>query len=245
MTGVGLLELRGVGKHFGETQVLNDATLHIEEHTATFLIGPSGSGKSTLLRCINGLEKIDSGSIWFCGQEVSGEGVDLNAVRRWIGIVFQSYNLFPHMTVLQNITLAPTRVLGIPLADARDRGMELLERVGLSAKADTYADRLSGGQQQRVAIVRSLAMHPKLILLDEVTSALDPELVGEVLGLIRELITSGMTMLLATHEMAFARELATNVCFLDGGRIVEQGPPEQIFTNPAEERTRAFLRRVL
>ena len=240
-----MLELRGVGKRFGDNHVLKDATLDIEEHTATFLIGPSGSGKSTLLRCINGLEKIDAGSIWFHGQEVSGEGVDINAVRRWIGIVFQSYNLFPHMTVLQNITLAPTRVLGMPLEEARQRGLGLLERVGLAEKAYTYADRLSGGQQQRVAIVRSLAMHPKLILLDEVTSALDPELVGEVLSLIRELIREGMTMLLATHEMAFARELATNVCFLDGGRIVEQGPPEKIFTAPTEERTRAFLRRVL
>jgi polar amino acid transport system ATP-binding protein len=217
----------------------------MQEHSVVCLIGASGSGKSTLLRCINGLESIDSGSILVGGIPVVQEEEGLNRLRRVVGIVFQSFNLFPHMTVIQNVTLAPRQVLKLSAAEADARAEELLARIGLTEKSGDYPDRLSGGQQQRVAIVRALAMQPRLLLLDEVTSALDPALVGEVLDLVRELASEGMTLLLATHEMGFARQVATSVCFLNDGRIVEQGPPEQIFTEPSEPETQTFLKRVL
>jgi polar amino acid transport system ATP-binding protein len=209
------------------------------------LIGPSGCGKSTLLRCINGLETIDGGEIRLHGDRVTGPGVDLNALRRDVGIVFQSFNLFPHMTVLENVVLAPVRVLGMARGAAEERAMTLLKRIGLEQKAKEYPDRLSGGQQQRVAIVRALAMDPLVLLLDEITSALDPELVSEVLNIVRDLAREGMTMLLATHEMGFAREVASKVCFLHGGIVHEEGPPEQIFGDPKDERTRSFLKRII
>ena len=230
MTDVALA-VDGVHKSFGK-------------HEVVCLIGASGSGKSTLLRCINLLEPIDSGQIALAGETISGSR-RVDAVRRRIGIVFQSYNLFPHMTVLRNVTLAPRDVLGLSRRVADERAVALLERFGLAAKRDEYPDRLSGGQQQRVAIVRALAMQPELMLFDEVTSALDPELVAEVLEVIRELAAGGMTMVLATHEMTFARDIASRVCFLDEGRILEQGPPEQIFTSPHEERTQRFLQRII
>src|SRR5689334_7566096 len=239
------LEMRDVHKRYGHHEVLRGINLEVNEHQVVCLIGPSGCGKSTLLRCINGLEKIQGGEIRLENDRVSGPGVDVNKLRQQVGIVFQSFNLFPHMSVLENVTLAPTRVLKMDQAAADERAMLLLKRIGLEAKANEYPDRLSGGQQQRVAIVRALAMEPKLMLLDEITSALDPELVSEVLALVRELADSGMTMILATHEMAFAREVADKVCFLDGGRILEEGPPEQIFSDPHEPRTREFLSRVL
>jgi polar amino acid transport system ATP-binding protein len=234
-----------VRKSFGEEEVLHGIDLDVEEHQVVCLIGASGSGKSTLLRCINLLEPIDEGRIVVGGEEVTAPGVDADSVRRGIGIVFQAYNLFPHMTVLRNVTLAPREVLGRSKAQAELEARELLGRFGLVERAGDYPDRLSGGQQQRVAIVRALAMRPKLMLLDEVTSALDPELVGEVLNVIRELAAGGMTMLIATHEMGFAREIANRVCFLDGGVILEQGPPEQIFSAPQEPRTRQFLQRIV
>jgi polar amino acid transport system ATP-binding protein len=240
-----LLQMTGVKKCFGSNEVLAGVDLEMEEHSVVCLIGASGSGKSTLLRCINGLEPIDGGTIVVDGQPVVQEEDSLNRLRRVVGIVFQSFNLFPHMTVLQNITLAPRQVLKLPAGEADDRADELLARIGLTDKRDDYPDRLSGGQQQRVAIVRALAMQPRLLLLDEVTSALDPALVGEVLDLVRELVAEGMTLLLATHEMGFARQVATGVCYLHGGRIVEQGPPEQMFTAPAQPETRQFLERVL
>ena len=239
------VELHGVRKSFGEEEVLHGIDLEVEEHQVVCLIGASGSGKSTLLRCINLLEPIDDGRILVGGEEVTAPGVDADRVRRGIGIVFQAYNLFPHMTVLRNVTLAPREVLGKSKAEAEVEALELLGRFGLAERADDYPDRLSGGQQQRVAIVRALAMRPRLMLLDEVTSALDPELVGEVLNVIRELAAGGMTMLIATHEMGFAREIANRVCFLDGGVILEQGPPEQIFSSPQEARTRQFLQRIV
>jgi polar amino acid transport system ATP-binding protein len=242
---VSAVEIQGVHKSFGEHEVLHGIDLAIEEHEVVCLIGASGSGKSTLLRCINLLEPVDTGRILVGGEEVSGPGVDADRVRRGIGIVFQAYNLFPHMTVLRNVTLAPREVLKLPQADAEARALELLGRFGLEARRDDYPDRLSGGQQQRVAIVRALAMRPQLMLLDEVTSALDPELVGEVLNVIRELAAGGMTMLIATHEMGFAREIANRVCFLDDGVILEQGPPEQIFSAPREPRTQQFLQRIV
>jgi polar amino acid transport system ATP-binding protein len=217
----------------------------VNEHNVVCLIGASGSGKSTLLRCLNLLERVDEGRIAVDGQELTNGKIDVNALRRKIGIVFQAYNLFPHMTVLENVTLAPRKARGTSAAQARERAHELLRRIGLEEKADDFPDRLSGGQQQRVAIVRALAMEPKLMLLDEITSALDPQLVSEVLNLVRELAESGMTMILATHEMSFAREVADKVCFLDAGRILEEGPPEQIFSDPQEARTRAFLSRVI
>lgn len=244
-TLVALIELRNVKKHFGAQPVLNDVNLQVEEHQVVCLIGPSGSGKSTLLRCINGLEKIDGGEIRIHGNRVSGPGVDVDALRRDVGIVFQSYNLFPHMTVLQNVTLAPLRVLHQERAAAEEKAMQLLKRIGLEHKAKEYPDRLSGGQQQRVAIARALAMDPMVMLLDEITSALDPELVSEVLNIVRELARDGMTMLLATHEMGFAREVASKVCFLCDGGVHEEGTPEQIFAEPKNERTRAFLRRIV
>ena len=239
------VELHGVRKSFGEVEVLHGIDLEVEEHQVVCLIGASGSGKSTLLRCVNLLEPIDEGRILVGGEEVTAPGVDADRVRRGIGIVFQAYNLFPHMTVLRNVTLAPREVLGKSKAEAEAEALELLGRFGLAERARDYPDRLSGGQQQRVAIVRALAMRPQLMLLDEVTSALDPELVGEVLNVIRELAAGGMTMLIATHEMGFAREIANRVCFLDGGVILEQGPPEQIFSTPQEPRTRQFLQRIV
>jgi polar amino acid transport system ATP-binding protein len=239
------VEVHGLHKSFGDEEVLRGIDLSVEEHQVVCLIGASGSGKSTLLRCINLLETIDEGRILVGGEEVTAPGVDADRVRRRIGIVFQAYNLFPHMTVLRNVTLAPREVLKLPRAEAEAQALELLGRFGLAERCDDYPDRLSGGQQQRVAIVRALAMKPQLMLLDEVTSALDPELVGEVLNVIRELAAGGMTRLIATHEMGFAREIASRVCFLDDGVILEQGPPEQIFSSPQEPRTQQFLQRIV
>ncbi len=239
------LEIRNVHKRFGPNEVLRGINLSVEEHQVVCLIGPSGCGKSTLLRCINGLEEIQEGEIRLHGDRITGPGVDLNALRRDVGIVFQSFNLFPHMTVLQNITLAPTQVLRMPEAEAQAKALALLKRIGLEHKAQAYPDQLSGGQQQRVAIVRALAMEPMLLLLDEITSALDPELVSEVLNLLRELAKEGMTMILATHEMGFAKEVASKVCFMYGGVVHEEGPPEQIFTHPQHERTQQFLSSII
>ncbi|ADH64650.1 amino acid ABC transporter ATP-binding protein [Allomeiothermus silvanus] len=239
------LEIRNVHKHYGNVEVLRGINLDVEEHQVVCLIGPSGCGKSTLLRCVNGLEAISAGEIRLEGDRITGPGVDLDRLRREVGIVFQSFNLFPHMTVLQNVTLAPVQVLKIPRAEAEERAMGLLRRIGLEHKASEYPDRLSGGQQQRVAIVRALAMEPKLMLLDEITSALDPELVSEVLNLLRELASEGMTMILATHEMGFAKEVASKVCFLHQGVVHEEGPPEQIFGNPQKERTKEFLSSII
>ncbi|WP_431977423.1 amino acid ABC transporter ATP-binding protein [Micromonospora haikouensis] len=240
-----LLRCRGLRKTFGGHVVLDGLDLAVDEHRVVALIGASGSGKSTLLRCVNLLEELDDGTIELDGQDISDPRVDPDRVRRRIGMVFQAYNLFPHLSVLDNVTLAPVRVHRRPRPEAEAQARELLDRVGLGAKANAYPDRLSGGQQQRVAIVRALANSPRLMLLDEVTSALDPELVGEVLALIRELKADGMTMVLATHEMGFAREVADQVCFLDGGRVVESGPPERVLGDPTEPRTRQFLRRII
>jgi len=239
------LRLESVRKSFGDNEVLKGVDLDVGEHEVFCLIGASGSGKSTLLRCVNLLETIDAGRILLQGEEITRRDVDVNRVRRGIGIVFQAYNLFPHMSVLGNVTLAPRKVLHRPKVEAEAEAIALLERFGLADKRDEYPDRLSGGQQQRVAIVRALAMSPELMLLDEVTSALDPELVAEVLSVIRELAEGGMTMLIATHEMSFARDIATQVCFLDAGRILEQGPPDQIFIEPREPRTKQFLERIV
>jgi polar amino acid transport system ATP-binding protein len=244
-TGAQAVRLEDVHKSFGALEVLRGINLSVAAHEVICLIGASGSGKSTLLRCVNLLEPVNSGRILLWDQDVTASGVDENAVRRHIGIVFQSFNLFPHMTVLRNITLGPTRVLGVPRGEAEDTARALLARFGLSEKQDDYPDRLSGGQQQRVAIIRALAMKPGIMLLDEVTSALDPELVSEVLGVIRELAEAGMTMLIATHEMGFARDIADRVCFLDEGVILEQGPPAQVFTAPVNSRTQLFLRRIV
>jgi polar amino acid transport system ATP-binding protein len=239
------VSLRAVTKRFGDNVVLKDVDLEVDEHQVVCVIGASGSGKSTLLRCVNLLEQVEKGTIVVDGQTITDGGVDLNKLRRKIGIVFQAYNLFPHMTVLENVTLAPRKVRRLSKRDAEAEARTLLGTIGLGDKADEYPDRLSGGQQQRVAIVRALAMNPSLMLLDEITSALDPQLVSEVLSLVRELAGSGMTMLIATHEMTFAREVADKVCFLDGGVICEEGPPEQIFASPRQERTREFLYRVI
>jgi polar amino acid transport system ATP-binding protein len=239
------LVLEGIHKSFGKLDVLRGIDLTLAEHEVVCLIGASGSGKSTLLRCVNLLEPIDIGRIVVRGQDVSVPGIDVNALRRGIGIVFQSFNLFPHMSVVDNITLAPRKALRLSRADAEARADELLARFGLADKRDEYPDRLSGGQQQRVAIVRALAMQPGLMLLDEVTSALDPELVAEVLSVIRELATEGMTMLIATHEMGFARDVANRVCFLDAGVILEEGTPAEIFGAPREPRTQQFLQRIV
>jgi polar amino acid transport system ATP-binding protein len=239
------VSVRNVSKSFGELRVLKDVDLTVEEHGVVCLIGASGSGKSTLLRCLNLLERVDEGEIVVGGQTITNGGVDVNELRRQIGIVFQAYNLFPHMTVLDNVTLAPTKVRGVSRREARERAHDLLDRIGLGEKAQEFPDRLSGGQQQRVAIARALAMEPRLMLLDEITSALDPQLVAEVLQLVRELAESGMTMIIATHEMSFAKEVADKVCFLDAGVIYEEGPPQQIFTAPREARTREFLARVI
>ena len=239
------LRLEGVSKSFGDQRVLEGIDLAVEEHEVVCLIGASGSGKSTLLRCVNLLEPVDEGRIFLGGEELTAAGVDENQARRRIGIVFQAFNLFPHMTVLDNVTLGPRKALGTPRARAEADATELLARFGLAERRGDYPDRLSGGQQQRVAIVRALAMRPQLMLLDEVTSALDPELVAEVLMLVRELAREGMTMILATHEMGFARDIADRVCFLDAGQILEQGPPDAIFGAPREARTRQFLDRVI
>ena len=239
------IELRDVHKYFGTNEVLRGVNLTVDEHQVVCLIGPSGCGKSTLLRCINALETIQQGEIRLDGERVSGRGVDLNGLRQDIGIVFQSFNLFPHMTVLENVTLAPTRVLKLSNSEAIDRAHGLLDRIGMWDKRDDYPDRLSGGQQQRVAIVRALAMQPRVMLLDEITSALDPELVAEVLTLVGELAREGMTMLIATHEMGFARDVASKVVFLYTGQIEEEGPPDQLFRDPRSERTRTFLRSII
>ena len=240
-----MLRIEGVHKSFGKLEVLRGIDLDVGEHEVVCLIGASGSGKSTLLRCINLLEPIQAGRIWVGGVEITARNVDVNALRRRIGIVFQSFNLFPHMSVLENVTLAPRKALGQSRRESEAQATALLERFGLADKRDEYPDRLSGGQQQRVAIVRALAMQPELLLLDEVTSALDPELVSEVLDVIRELAAGGMTMVIATHEMGFARDIASRVCFLDAGAILEQGPPQQIFSAPREERTQQFLQRIV
>jgi polar amino acid transport system ATP-binding protein len=237
--------LENVRKSFGKNEVLRGIDLSLAEHEVVCLIGASGSGKSTLLRCVNLLEPIDEGRIVVEGTELTARGVDVNKVRREIGIVFQAFNLFPHMTVLRNVTLGPRKALGLSRTDAEARADELLERFGLADKREAYPDSLSGGQQQRVAIVRALALRPKLMLLDEITSALDPELVAEVLNVVRELAASGMTMLIATHEMAFARDIADRVCFLDEGVILEEGLPDQIFSSPREPRTQQFLARIV
>jgi polar amino acid transport system ATP-binding protein len=240
-----VLRLEEVDKSFDHTPVLHGIDLSLGADEVVAIIGPSGSGKSTLLRCINLIEPIESGRIFLEGTEISASGVDQDEIRTRIGIVFQAFNLFPHMTVLENITLGPRRVRRLGQAQADERALELLHRFDLGDKRDEYPDRLSGGQQQRTAIVRALAMEPRLLLLDEVTSALDPELVGEVLMLIRELAEGGMTMLIATHEMNFAREIAKRVLFLDEGRIVEAGPPDVVFTNPQHPRTKEFLQRII
>lgn len=239
------LEIADVQKNYGAMPILRGLNLNVDEHEVVCLIGPSGCGKSTLLRCINQLEQINGGEIRLNGDRVSGPGVDVNRLRQQVGIVFQSYNLFPHMSVLENVTLAPTKVLGMRREEAEAKAMVLLKRIGLAAKAKDFPDRLSGGQQQRVAIVRALAMEPRLMLLDEITSALDPELVAEVLSIVRDLAGQGMTMLLATHEMGFAKEVASKVCFLFEGVVHEEGPPSQIFGEPKMERTRGFLKRII
>jgi polar amino acid transport system ATP-binding protein len=239
------VEIDDVHKSYGHHEVLKGVSLNVERHEVVCLIGASGSGKSTLLRCVNALEDIQQGEIRIDGDTVTGAGVDLNALRRDVGIVFQSYNLFPHMSVLDNIMLAPVRVGGVKKREALQRAERLLESVGMQDKAKSYPDMLSGGQQQRVAIVRALAMQPRVMLLDEITAALDPELVGDVLEIVRELAHGGLTMLLATHEMGFAKEVASQVCFLDAGSILERGPAEQIFEDPQEPRTQQFLSRVV
>jgi len=242
---VALVEVRAVVKRFGLNTVLDGVDLDVDVHEVVCLIGASGSGKSTLLRCINGLEPMQSGTITVDGRHVIQDDIKLNRLRRDVGIVFQAFNLFPHMTVLDNVTLAPRKVLHLSKSDAEARALPLLERIGLTDKAEEYPDRLSGGQQQRVAIVRAMAMQPKLMLFDEITSALDPELVNEVLHMMQELAEQGMTMIVATHEMGFARDVASKVCYLHKGQIIEEGPPEKIFTNPDHVRTSEFLQRTL
>jgi len=245
VSAVTVLEIEGLHKSFGRTEVLKGIDVELRSHEVVCLIGASGSGKSTLLRCVNLLEPIDAGRIEFLGEEITAPKVDANKVRRGIGIVFQAFNLFPHMSVLRNVTLGPRKVLGLSTEQAETEAVDLLRRFGLLDKKGEYPDRLSGGQQQRAAIVRALAMKPQLMLLDEVTSALDPELVAEVLDVIRELADSGMTMLIATHEMSFARDIANRVCFLDDGVILEEGPPLEIFSSPQNPRTQQFLQRII
>jgi len=240
-----VLEVRGVTKAYGDAEVLRGIDLRVPEHSAVALIGASGSGKSTLLRCVDLLEEIDDGDVLLDGEVITDPAVDVNAVRRRLGMVFQAFNLFPHMTVLENVVLGPVRAQGVAQAEARDRARELLERFGLGGRADERPDNLSGGQQQRVAIVRALATSPRALLLDEVTSALDPELVGEVLAVIRDLKADGMTMVIATHEMAFARDVADEVCFLHEGRVLERGPAAEMFSAPERPETQRFLRRLL
>jgi polar amino acid transport system ATP-binding protein len=242
---VPVLEVQGVTKAYGDVEVLRGIDLAVNEHEAVALIGASGSGKSTLLRCVDLLEEIDDGDVFLDGQVITDPSVDPTAIRRRLGMVFQAFNLFPHMTVLENVALGPTRAQGVPRAQARERGRELLARFGLRGREDEHPDRLSGGQQQRVAIVRALATEPRALLLDEVTSALDPELVGEVLAVIRDLKAAGMTMLIATHEMQFARDVANEVCFLHEGRVLERGPAEQVLSAPERPETQRFLRRLL
>lgn len=239
-----VLEVKNLRKTFEENVVLNDLSLTVPDHTATVLIGASGSGKSTLLRCINLLDTIDDGSIYLDGKEISDPEINVDEVRRNLGMVFQSFNLFPHMSVLENITLSPIRVHKVSKAQARDEAMTLLRRFDLADKADQYPDRLSGGQQQRVAIIRSIAVKPRLLLLDEITSALDPVLVNEVLSIVRDLKSDGMAMVLATHEMGFATQVADEVCFLKDGNIIERGPASQVISAPQEDETKDFLRRV-
>jgi polar amino acid transport system ATP-binding protein len=239
-----VLELKNVRKAFGTEVVLNNLSLTVPEHTATVLIGASGSGKSTLLRCINLLETIDDGQIFLDGQEITDPAIKVDDVRRKLGMVFQSFNLFPHKSVLENITLAPIKVQNKSADEAREIAMKLLTRFDLADKSDQYPDRLSGGQQQRVAIIRSLAVNPRLLLLDEITSALDPMLVNEVLSIVRDLKQDGMTMVLATHEMGFATQVADEVCFLESGNILERGSAEQVLKNPANPKTQEFLKRV-
>jgi polar amino acid transport system ATP-binding protein len=240
---VSAVEIHDLHKSFGRNEVLRGIDLEVAEHEVICLIGASGSGKSTLLRCVNLLEPIDSGRIVVAGEEITARGVDVNRIRRGIGIVFQAFNLFPHMSVLENVTLAPRKALGLSRGEANDQATELLDRFGLADKRDDYPDRLSGGQQQRVAIARALMMEPHVMLFDEVTSALDPELVGEVLIVMRNLARGGMTMLIVTHEMQFAKEVGDRVVFMDGGKIVEEGPPREVLDHPREERTQQFLRR--
>ncbi len=239
------LVLDGVRKSYGDLEVLTGFDLTVAEHEVVCLIGPSGCGKSTVLRCVDLLDEVDGGRILLDGEEITGRRVDANEVRRRIGIVFQAFNLFPHLTVLDNVTLGPRRAHRVPRAEAEDRARDLLATFGLADKAADYPEKLSGGQAQRAAIVRALMTGPELLLLDEVTSALDPELVGEVLSVIRDLAAEGMTMVLATHEMGFARDVADRVCFLDGGRVLESGPPAELFADPVEPRTRQFLDRVI
>ena len=245
MSAMSFLTIDGLRKSYGTVEVLRGIDLTVEQHEVVCLIGASGCGKSTLLRCVNALEPINGGQIRLDGEVVSGEGTDVDRLRRDVGIVFQSFNLFPHMRVLDNVTLGPRRIHRFSRDKAEEQALGLLERVGLAGKASAYPDQLSGGQQQRVAIVRALAMNPRVLLLDEITSALDPELVAEVLGIVRDLAAEGLTMLLATHEMSFAREVANTVCFLHEGVILEQGPPERIFGAPTEPRTQAFLHRII
>jgi polar amino acid transport system ATP-binding protein len=240
-----VLQVRGLVKRYGEHTVLDGIDLDVAEHQVVVLIGASGSGKSTLLRCVNLQEDLDDGQILLDGEDISDPRVNADVARRGMGVVFQAFNLFPHLSVLDNVTLAPRVVHGVNPAGAQERGKALLARVGLADKADAYPDRLSGGQQQRVAIVRALAYEPRLLLLDEITSALDPELVGEVLTLVRDLAEQGRTILMATHEMGFARQVADQVCFLDEGVVIESGPPEQILADPREDRTKRFLRRII
>ena len=242
---VPLLRVDGLRKAFGRNVVLDGLDLDVDPHEVVVRIGASGSGKSTLLRCVDLLEDVDDGAVFLEDAEITDPRVDADAVRARMGIVFQAFNLFPHLSVLDNVTLAPRKVHGVAEDVARDRALTMLDRVGLRAKAGARPDELSGGQQQRVAIARALVNDPVLMLFDEVTSALDPELVGEVLGMLRELKSDGMTMVVATHEMGFARQVADRVCFLDGGRVLEQGPPEQVLGDPVEERTRRFLRRII
>ncbi len=239
------LEINDVHKRYGNVEVLRGINLEVQEHQVVCLIGPSGCGKSTLLRCINGLEDITGGEIRINDDRVSGPGVDVNRLRRDVGIVFQSFNLFPHMNVMDNLTLAPRQVLRMSKPEAEQRALELLKRVRMDHKALAYPDQLSGGQQQRIAIARALAMEPMVMLLDEITSALDPELVSEVLNIVRELASEGMTMLLATHEMGFAKEVSSKVCFLYNGVVHEEGAPEQIFSDPQNERTQQFLKSII
>jgi polar amino acid transport system ATP-binding protein len=239
------MSVRNLVKSYGHHVVLNGISLDIAEGTVVTLIGPSGSGKSTLLRCLNLLEPIDDGEVFLDGEDISLPGLDANPIRQRVGMVFQSFNLFPHMTVMENIILSPTRTRGVTKAAARTRALELLERFSLADKAQAYPDQLSGGQQQRVAIVRALAVEPEVLLLDEITSSLDPELVSEVLDVVRELKATGMTIVLATHEMGFARDTSDLVCVLDGGHIIEQGPPSQVFTAPQSERAQLFLQRII
>ena len=239
------ISLRSVTKSYGDHVVLSGINLDITQGSVVSLIGPSGSGKSTMLRCINLLEPIDDGEILLDGLDISAPGFDANPVRRRVGMVFQNFNLFPHKSVMGNIILSPTLTLGVPKDEAQQKALALLERFGLADKADSYPDQLSGGQQQRVAIVRALAIEPEVLLLDEITSSLDPELVGEVLDVVRELKTSGMTLILATHEMGFARESSDVVCVLDGGQLIEQGPPSQVLSNPTTERAQQFLDRII